>query len=216
VTASGWTDDEMAALVAADLPDGAFVNLGIGLPTRVASHVPPGRTVFFHSENGILGMGPRPAPGQEDPDLVDAGKSPCTLIQGAAIIHHADSFAVIRGGHLDVAVLGAMQVSEEGDLANWMVAGQALGSIGGAMDLAVGAKSTIAMMRHVDRDGRPKILKRCSFPLTGQRCVDRIYTDLAVLAVTPDGLVVRRLAPGVSPDELQRMTEPTLAFAIDS
>ncbi len=211
----GWTEDEMAALVARDLPDGALVNLGIGLPTRVASHVPAGRTVFFHSENGILGMGPRPEPGHEDPDVIDAGKVPATLIPGAAIVHHADSFAVIRGGHLDAAVLGAMQVSERGDLANWKVAGQSLGSVGGAMDLSVGAKRTIAMMRHVDREGRPKILRECTYPLTGVRCVDRIYTDLAVVDVAPDGLVVRRLAPGVSADDVRAKTDAALRFELD-
>ncbi|MCC7103849.1 MAG: 3-oxoacid CoA-transferase subunit B [Chloroflexi bacterium] len=212
MTQRGWTDEEMATAVAIDLPEGAFVNLGIGLPTLVGGRVREGRTVFFHSENGILGMGPPARPGEEDPDLVNAGKTPVTLVPGAAIVHHADSFGIIRGGHLDVAVLGAMQVSERGDLANWIVGGQTLGSIGGAMDLALGAKRTVAIMRHTDNQGRPKIVKECTYPLTAARCIDRIYTNLAVIRVTPDGLVVERLAPGVSPDDVQAVTEPPLTL----
>jgi 3-oxoadipate CoA-transferase beta subunit len=209
----GWSEAEMAALVAQDLPHGAYVNLGIGLPTLIADHVPPDRVVFFHSENGILGMGPTPPTGQEDPDLINAGKEPVTLVPGAAIVHHADSFAVVRGRHLDAAVLGAMQVAENGDLANWKVGGEALGSVGGAMDLAVGARRTYVMMRHTDRAGRPKIVRACTFPLTGTQCVDRIYTNLAVIQRTERGLTVLRLAPGVTPEALQRVTEPTLTFA---
>ena len=215
MTAS-WTPEEMAQRVAAELPDGGYVNLGIGLPTTVASHVPPGREVVYHSENGILGMGGRPEAGAEDPDLIDAGKQPVTLRPGAAIFHHADSFAIIRGGRLDVAVLGGMQVSERGDLANWMVAGETLGSIGGAMDLAIGARRTFVMMRHTDKDGRPKVLRECYYPLTAPGCVDKIFTDLAVIDVTPDGLVVREMPDGLTFEELQAVTEPQLRLELRS
>lgn len=210
---AGWTPDEMAARVAADIPEGWCVNLGIGLPTLVANHLPPDREILLHSENGIIGMGPRPQPGHEDPDLVDAGKAPVTLITGAAIVHHADSFALIRGGRLDVTVLGAMQVSEQGDLANWRIGNNPLASMGGAMDLCVGARRVFAMMYHIDKDGRPKILRQCTYALTAPRCVKRIYTNLAVIDVTPTGLEVREMAPGVTLAELQAVTEPPLRLA---
>lgn len=213
MSAPGWTPDEMAARVAADIPEGWCVNLGIGLPTLVANHLPPDREILLHSENGIIGMGPRPQPGQEDPDLVDAGKAPVTLITGAAIVHHADSFALIRGGRLDVTVLGALQVSEQGDLANWRIGDNPLASMGGAMDLCVGARQVFAMMHHVDKDGRPKILRRCTYALTAPRCVKRIYTNLAVIDVTPTGLEVREMAPGLTLAELQAVTEPPLRLA---
>lgn len=214
MSSTGWTAEEIAARVAADLPDGALVNLGIGMPTLVASCLPPDREILIHSENGIVGMGPRPRPGEEDPDLVDAGKAPVTLVVGAAIVHHADSFAIIRGGRLDVTVLGAMQVSERGDLANWRVADSSLGSVGGAMDLAVGARQVFAMMQHVDKNGRPKILRACTYPLTAPACVTRIYTDLAVIDVTPSGLEVRDLAPGLTLADVQTMTEPPLRSSV--
>lgn len=202
---TGWSRDEMAAQIAADIPPGAVVNLGIGQPTLVAGFVAMGSDVVFHSENGILGMGPRPAPGAEDLDIIDAGKTPVTLLPGAAIVHHADSFAVIRGGRLDIAVLGAYQVSSRGDLASWIVAGQELGSIGGAMDIALGAKRVFVMMQHCDKDGRPKIVGGCTYPLTAPACVSRIYTDLAVIEVG-EGLIVRRIHPSISFDELQAVT----------
>jgi 3-oxoadipate CoA-transferase, beta subunit len=210
VTQAGWDVDQLAARVGRDIPDGAYVNLGIGMPTRVSAHLPAGREVVYHSENGIVGMGPRPPAGQEDPDLIDAGKTPCTLVTGAAICDHTVSFAIIRGGHLDLAVLGGMQVSAAGDLANWRVAEQALGSVGGAMDLAVGARQVWVMMQHTDRSGRPKIVNRCSYPLTGSACVDRIYTNLAVIEVEQDGLRVIDVAPGVDAAALDAATEPPL------
>jgi 3-oxoadipate CoA-transferase beta subunit len=212
-TREGWTVDELAARVAIDIPDGAYVNLGIGMPTLVTGHIPAGREVMHHSENGIVGMGPRPAAGQEDPDLVDAGKTPCTLVPGASICDHTVSFAIIRGGHLDLAVLGGMQVSVRGDLANWRVAGQALGSVGGAMDLSVGARQVWVMMQHTDKSGQPKIVERCSYPLTGPACVDRIYTNLAVIDVEPDGLLVIDLAPGVDAATLEAATAAPLRYA---
>jgi 3-oxoadipate CoA-transferase, beta subunit len=208
-----WTTDEMARLVAESLPDGSYVNLGIGMPTAVANFVPAGREVIYHSENGIVGMGPRPAPGLEDPDLIDAGKSPVTLVTGAAIVHHADSFAIIRGGRLDVAVLGGYQVSERGDLANWIIGNEPLGSIGGAMDLAAGAKALWVMMRHTDRDGGAKIVRSCTFQLTAIGCVRTVFTDLAVIDVTCAGLVVRQLAPGYTLEDVQKVTEPELRLA---
>ena len=202
---TGWSREEMAAQVAADIPPGAVVNLGIGQPTLVAGFVAPDSDVVFHSENGILGMGPRPDPGAEDLDIIDAGKTPVTLLPGAAIVHHADSFAVIRGGRLDIAVLGAYQVSSQGDLASWIVAGQELGSIGGAMDIALGAKRVFVMMQHCDKEGRPKIVGDCTYPLTAPACVSRIYTDLAVIDVR-DGLFVRRMHPLIGFEELQAVS----------
>jgi 3-oxoadipate CoA-transferase, beta subunit len=199
--------DQMAARVARDIPEGAYVNLGIGLPTLVANHLPKDREVFLHSENGLLGMGPAPAPGDEDYDLINAGKQPVTLLRGGAYFHHADSFAMMRGGHLDICVLGAFQVSAGGDLANWHTGGpDAIPAVGGAMDLAIGAKKTYVMMEHLTKSGESKIVARCSYPLTGIGCVSRIYTDLAVIDVTPQGLKVIERVDGLSFDELQRLT----------
>ena len=182
----------LAAIVARDIPKGSFVNLGIGIPTMVGDHLRPEDEVVLHTENGMLGMGPAPEPGQVDPDLINAGKLPVTELAGAAYFHHADSFAMMRGGHLDVCVLGAFQVSERGDLANWHTgAPDAIPAVGGAMDLAIGAKQVFVMMDLLTRDGKPKIVAECTYPLTGVACVSRIYTDLAVFDVTPDGLVVR-------------------------
>ena len=199
--------DQMATRVARDIPEGAYVNLGIGLPTLVANHLPPEREVFLHSENGLLGMGPAPAVGQEDYDLINAGKQPVTLLPGGAYFHHADSFAMMRGGHLDICVLGAFQVSRTGDLANWHTgAPDAIPAVGGAMDLAIGAKKTYVMMEHLTKSGASKIVEACSCPLTGIACVSRIYTDLAVLDVTPAGLRVVEIVDGLAFSELQRLT----------
>ena len=198
---------QMAARVARDIPEGSYVNLGIGLPTLVAEHVPKGREIILHSENGVLGIGPRPAPGDEDEDLINAGKEPVTLLPGGAYFHHADSFAMIRGRHLDFAILGAFQVSIAGDLANWHTGGaDAIPAVGGAMDLAVGAKKVLVMMEHLTKKGESKIVERCSYPLTGARCVNRIYTDLAVLDVKADGLHVADIVEGLSFEELRRLT----------
>jgi 3-oxoadipate CoA-transferase beta subunit len=213
-TARKWSRVEMATLVARDIPDGSVVNLGIGLPTLVANHLPPGREVVLHSENGVIGMGPAPRPGEEDYDLINAGKQPVTLLPGGSFFHHADSFAMMRGGHLDVCVLGAFQVSASGDLANWHTgAADAIPAVGGAMDLAIGAKKTFVMMEHTTKSGEMKIVDRCSYPLTGIACVARIYTDLAVIDVTPRGLVVREMVEGLDPDELQKLTDAPLTRA---
>lgn len=198
--------DQMAARVARDIPEGAYVNLGIGLPTLVGNHLPKDREIFLHSENGLLGMGPAPAAGAEDYDLINAGKQPVTLLPGGAFFHHADSFAMMRGGHLDICVLGAFQVSASGDLANWHTGGDAIPAVGGAMDLAIGAKKTCVMMEHLTKSGESKIVARCSYPLTGIGCVSRIYTDLAVIDVTPAGLQVVEIFNGLPFDELQRLT----------
>jgi 3-oxoadipate CoA-transferase beta subunit len=199
--------DQMAARVAQDIPEGAYVNLGIGLPTMVANHLPREREIFLHSENGLLGMGPAPAPDEEDEDLINAGKQPVTLLTGGAFFHHGDSFAMMRGGHLDICVLGAFQVSAGGDLANWHTgASDAIPAVGGAMDLAIGAKQVFVMMEHQTKSGESKIVAQCSYPLTGIGCVNRIYTDLAVLDVMPNGLVVREMVDGLSLDELQKIT----------
>jgi 3-oxoadipate CoA-transferase, beta subunit len=201
------TRDQMAARVARDIPEGAYVNLGIGLPTMVANYLPKEREIFLHSENGLLGMGPAPAPGEEDEDLINAGKQPVTLLPGGAYFHHADSFAMMRGGHLDICVLGAFQVSQKGDLANWHTgAPDAIPAVGGAMDLAIGAKSVFVMMEHQTKSGESKIVAQCTYPLTGVGCVGRIYTDLAVLDVTPEGLVVHEMIAGLSFEELQKIT----------
>jgi 3-oxoadipate CoA-transferase beta subunit len=208
------TRDEMAARVARDIPEGAYVNLGIGLPTLVANHLPRDREVFLHSENGILGMGPAPAKGEEDWDLINAGKQPVTLLTGGAYFHHADSFAMMRGGHLDVCVLGAFQVSADGDLANWSTGEPgAIPAVGGAMDLAIGAKATFVMMEHVTKAGEPKVVARCTYPLTGIGCVKRIYTDLAVIDVTAGGLLALEWADGLSFEALQSLTGAPLARA---
>jgi 3-oxoadipate CoA-transferase beta subunit len=202
-----WTHDQMAARAAQELQDGFYVNLGIGLPTLVANHLPAGREVVLHSENGVIGMGPAPAAGAEDYDLINAGKQPVTLLPGGSFFHHADSFAMMRGGHLDICVLGAFQVSATGDLANWHTGEKdAIPAVGGAMDLAIGAKKTYVMMEHTTKGGEVKIVERCSYPLTGVRCVNRIYTDLAVIDVTPEGLRVVEIVDGLAFDELQRLT----------
>jgi 3-oxoadipate CoA-transferase beta subunit len=197
--------NQIAARVARDIPEGAYVNLGIGLPTLVASHLPKDREVIIHSENGILGLGPKPAPGAEDEDLIDAGKAPATILTGGSYFHHADSFGMIRGGHIDICVLGAFQVSAAGDIANWHTGeADAIPAVGGAMDLAAGAKQVFVTMEHLTKQGESKIVERCSYPLTGARCVNRIYTDLAVIDVKPDGLhVVETMVPF---EELQRLT----------
>ncbi len=198
---------DMARRLARDIPDGSYVNLGIGMPVLVAAHLPPGREIVLHSENGILGMGPPPADAEIDLDLINAGKQPVTLLRGGSYFHHADSFAMMRGGHLDICVMGGMQVAANGDLANWSLAkpGEAP-AVGGAMDLAVGARSVYILMEHNARNGEPKIVERCAYPLTGAGVVDRIYTDLAVIDVTPDGLRVRDMIDGMTFKELQART----------
>ncbi len=209
-----FSRDDMARRVAQDIPEGAYVNLGIGLPTMVANHLDASKEIFLHSENGILGMGPAPAPGMEDEDLINAGKQPVTLKTGGAYFHHADSFAMMRGGHLDICVLGAFQVSAGGDLANWHTgAPDAIPAVGGAMDLAIGAKRVFVMMEHQTKGGESKIVERCSYPLTGVGCVSRIYTDLATIDVTPQGLRVVDMAEGLTLDELEKLTGVPLAAA---
>ncbi len=199
--------DQMAARVAQDIAEGMVVNLGIGLPTLVANHLPAGREIFLHSENGILGMGPAPAAGDEDDDLINAGKQPVTLLKGGAYFHQADSFAMMRGGHLDICVLGGFQVSVRGDLANWHTgAPYAIPAVGGAMDLAIGARQVFVMMEHLTKQGESKIVNACSYPLTGVGCVSRIYTDLAVIEITPDGLVVRDMVDGLTLEALQTLS----------
>jgi len=199
--------NEMAARVARDIPDGAVVNLGIGLPTLVANHLPSDREVLLHSENGVLGMGPAPAEGQEDWDLINAGKQAVTLLDGGSYFHHADSFAMMRGGHLDYCVLGAFQVAVNGDLANWHTgAPDAIPAVGGAMDLAIGAKKTFVMMEHLTKSGESKLVERCTYPLTGVGCVSRIYTDLATIDITPQGLKVVDMVEGLTLAELQRLS----------
>ncbi len=202
---SGRSRDGIAQRLAADLRDGFVVNLGVGIPLLVPRHVPPDVEVILHAENGVLGMGPLAAPGHEDPDLTDAGKQPVTLITGAAIVDSALSFAVVRGGHLDVTVLGALQVSGRGDLANWYVPGQHP-AVGGAMDLVAGAREVWVAMEHVDRAGRPKIVERCTFPLTGREVVTRIYTDLAVFHIVAGELRLAECAPGVTPEAIRTRT----------
>ncbi len=207
---------DVARRVARDIPDGAYVNLGIGLPTLVADCVGSDTEVVYHSENGILGMGPAPAPGEEDPELVNAGKQPVTLLPGGAYFHHTDAFLMMRGGHLDLTVLGAFQVSATGDLANWATddAGHPP-AVGGAMDLAVGAKRVLVMTTHTTKAGEPKLLPRCTYPLTAAGVVDRVYTDLAVLDVTAEGFLVREMAAGLTRDDLQGATAARLSFAED-
>lgn len=203
--------EQIAQRAAQELTDGAYVNLGWGIPNLISDYLPKGTTVYFHSENGILGMGPRAKQGQEDFDLVDAMKVPVTLIPGASFFNQADAHLMTRGGHLDVAVLGGFQVSEKGDLANWKIPGsKGSGGIGGAMDIAAGAKKLIVCMEHTTKDGASKIVKKCAYPLTGIECTDTIVTDLAVIDVLPEGLVLRELAPGWSPEEVQAATEARL------
>ena len=209
-----YTREEMAERIAQDIPDGAYVNLGIGLPTLVGNHLPKDREIILHTENGLLGMGPAPAPDRIDPDLINAGKQPVTALPGASFFHHADSFAMMRGGHLDYCVLGAFQVSVEGDLANWHTgAPDAIPAVGGAMDLAIGAKHVYVMMEHLTKSGESKIVRRCTYPLTGVRCVNRIFTDLAVIDVTPAGLVVVEMVEGLALAQLQQLTGVPLVQA---
>ncbi len=206
------TKDELARRVAQDIHDGAYVNLGIGMPTAVANHIPAGREVILQSENGILGMGPAPAAGQEDYDLINAGKQPVTLLPGGAYFHHADSFAMMRGGHLDICVLGAFQVSARGDLANWSTGEPgAIPAVGGAMDLAIGAKQTWVMMDLLSKAGGSKVVDRCTYPLTGIACVKRIYTDLCTLECTPQGLRLIDAVEGLSREELERLIQLPVA-----
>ena len=211
------TKDELAALVARDIPEGATVNLGIGQPTLVANHMPSKLEILLHSENGILGMGPAPSAGQEDYDLINAGKQPVTLLQGGAYFHHADSFAMMRGGHLDICVLGAFQVSATGDLANWHTGEVgAIPAVGGAMDLAIGAKQTWVMMDLLTKQGQSKLVSACSYPLTGIGCVKRVYTDLATLACTPNGLLVIDMVPGLTLEALSELIGLPLALMASS
>ena len=202
-----WTREEMAARAAQDIPDGSYVNLGIGIPELVAQFVPKDREFIYHTENGLLGMGPAPAPGDEDPDLINAGKKSVTVVPGAAFFDHTNSFTMIRGGHIDVCVLGAMQVSATGDLANWSTgASDAIPAVGGAMDLVAGVKTIFVITRHVTKGGEQKLVERCSYPLTGRRVVSRIFTDLAVIDIAPDGFLLSELAPGVTLEEVVEKT----------
>lgn len=203
----GWSRNQMAQKVALDIPDGAYVNLGIGIPELVADYVPDGREVIYHTENGLLGMGPVPEEGKEDPELINAGKKNVTAIKGAAFFHHADSFTMIRGKHIDICVLGALQVSKNGDLANWSTGKKGMvPAVGGAMDLVAGVKNILVITQHLTKKGEPKIVEECSFPLTGKAVVKTIYTDYAIIEVTPDGLYVKEMAPEIDFDYLQSQT----------
>ena len=210
---NGLSREQIAQRAAQELQNGFAVNLGIGIPTLVANYVSPGIEIFIHAENGLLGCGPLAEEGEEDPDLINAGAQYITLLPGACSFDSAMSFAMIRGGHLDVTILGGFQVSARGDLANWMVPGRGYGNIGGAMDLVNGAKRVIATMEHCARNGEPKIVEQCTYPLTGVECVDTVITDLGVIAVTSDGLVLREVAPGVAPHEVQEKTGAPLQVA---
>ena len=207
MTPIGWSREQMAARAAHDIPDGSYVNLGIGIPELVAQFVPEGREFIYHTENGLLGMGPPPVPGEEDPDLINAGKRPVTMVPGAAFFHHADSFAMIRGGHIDVCVLGAMQVSATGDLANWSTgAPGAIPAVGGAMDLVAGVKTIFVITQHTTKKGEPKLVEECTYPLTGKGVVSRVFTDLAVVDVTAGGFRLLELAPGVTLEDVREKT----------
>jgi 3-oxoadipate CoA-transferase beta subunit len=209
------THQQLAERIARDIPEGAYVNLGIGMPTQIANYLPADREIFLHSENGILGMGPAPAPGEEDAELINAGKQPVTLLSGGCYFHHGDSFTMMRGGHLDICVLGAYQVSARGDLANWSTgAPSAIPAVGGAMDLAIGAKKVFVMTEHLTKKGECKIVEHCSYPLTGMACIDRIYSDMAVMDITPQGVVVRELFGDITAEYLQSVTPVALTFAL--
>lgn len=208
----GWDREAMARRLAQDIPNGSYINLGIGIPELVAKFVPEGRTFIYHTENGLLGMGPSPKEGQEDPELINAGKRHVTANPGAAYFHHADSFAMIRGGHLDLSILGAMQISQSGDLANWSTGKPgAIPAVGGAMDLVAGVKKVFVLTQHTTKTGEPKLVEACTYPLTGQGVVDRIYTDLAVIDITPAGFQTVELAPGVPFEHVQAMTGAPLS-----